>query len=98
MWKLKNKKETNEFNEKWMIPKEIHMKQIIDRQKEFWNLFFEWVFISPVPSMLRLICEPTSSVLLRLLVAGEDPILKKRKIDNVMLEEKWILWSSKKKK
>ena len=71
-----------------MIPKEMNMKQIIDRQKEFWNLFFEWVFISPVPSMLRLICEPTSSVLLRLLDAGEDPILKKRKKDNVMLGEK----------
>ena len=69
MWKLFNKKETNEFNEKWIIPNEIHMKQTIDRQKEFWNLFFDWVFISPVPSMLRLICEPTSSVLLRLLVA-----------------------------
>ena len=38
--------------------------------------------------MFRLICEPTSSVLLRLLVAGEDPILKKRKIDNVMFEER----------
>ena len=81
------------------ILNEIHMKQIIDRQKEFWNLFFEWVFISPVPSMLRLICEPTSSVLLRLLVAGEDPILKKRnKKDNVMLEERWILWCLKKKR
>ena len=71
------------------ILNEIHMKQIIDSQKEFWNLFFEWVFISPVPSMLRLICEPTSSVLLRLLDAGEDPILKKRKEkDNVMFKEK----------
>ena len=85
------------------ILNEIHMKQIIDRQKEFWNLFFEWVSISPVPSMLRFICEPTSSVLLRLLDAGEDPILKKRKEkkkimwclkkkDNVMLEEKKIMW------
>ena len=68
-----------------MIPKEMDMKQTIDRQKEFWNLFFDWVFISPVPSILRLICEPTSSVLLRLLDAGEDPILKKRK-------EKKIMW------
>ena len=47
--------------------------------KRILKFVFEWVFISPVPSMLRLICEPTSSVLLRLLVAGEDPILKKRK-------------------
>ena len=69
----------------------MNMRQIIDRQKEFWNLFFEWVSISPVPSMLRLICEPTSSVLLRLLVAGEDPILKKRKIDNVIFEGKKII-------
>ena len=87
----------------------MNMRQIIDRQKEFWNLFFEWVFISPVPSMLRFICEPTSSVLLRLLVAGEDPILKKRKEkdnvmlgerkkDNVMFEEEWIMRCLKEKR
>ena len=56
--------------------------------KRILKFFFGWVSISPVPSMLRLICEPTSSVLLRLLVAGEDPILNKRKKDIVMLEEK----------